>query len=464
MTKPDGDTPRVFGYARASTKRQVDSPEIQQESMKKYGAMLDLPALTFFVDAAKSGKIPWEERDAGRELFRQLRAGDHIVIAKLDRAFRKLSDCVLVLEKLERMGVKLHICNLLGGAIDLSSPMGRFLIHILAAFAELERAFISERTKDGLVGKKVGGFAHTRHPGYGFRWEQRQIGGKSAKIKVRDDDERAVMRSIVQWRLQDVPLSWEAIRTHLSSTLKLRTKDGGEWNCERIRRAYHAELRLRITEQSTTDHSTHRRGATMSDAYDDDTPEQASPLWGEIDFNGKDIGIPAVPFDKIAVSGRGELLMVSLFTDTVRVKAIRAILCGGAKATCHAGGVKIGRPGTEEWQHHIPGRLVPTEEGYTVFTHKLGYGMAHAVFLTRLPGFLKRVTEETLWQELKSTRFTTPILREWMPWIERRLRDEDRLEDAHGFHCQCGILSATTPSLDAIVSEGLQTRELLIAS
>lgn len=60
----------------------------------------------------------------------------------------------------------------------------------------------------------------------------------------------------------------------------------------------------------------------MSDAYDDDTPEQASPLWGEIDFNGKDIGIPAVPFDKIAVSGRGELLMVSLFTDTVRVKAI----------------------------------------------------------------------------------------------------------------------------------------------
>ena len=123
MTSPESDTPRVFGYARASTKRQVDSPEIQQESMKKYGAMLDLPALTFFVDAAKSGKIPWEERDAGRELFRQLRAGDHIVIAKLDRAFRKLSDCVLVLEKLERMGVKLHICNLLGGAIDLSSPM-----------------------------------------------------------------------------------------------------------------------------------------------------------------------------------------------------------------------------------------------------------------------------------------------------------------------------------------------------
>ena len=132
--------PRVFGYPRASTKKQVESPETQKDMIKKYAVFNGLGDVTFFVDAATSGKVSWEERDAGKELFRQLRRGDHVVLTKLDRAFRKLSDCVTVLEKFERMGVKLHICNLMGGAIDLSSPMGRFMIHILAAFAELERA------------------------------------------------------------------------------------------------------------------------------------------------------------------------------------------------------------------------------------------------------------------------------------------------------------------------------------
>ena len=137
----------VYGYPRASTKKQVDSPETQMDNIRKYADLHGLGEVTFFVDAAKTGKVPWQDREAGRELFAQLKPGDHVIIAKLDRAFRRLSDCVVVLEQFERMGIKLHVVNLLGGAIDLSSPMGRFLIHILAAFAELERAFISERTQ-----------------------------------------------------------------------------------------------------------------------------------------------------------------------------------------------------------------------------------------------------------------------------------------------------------------------------
>src|SRR3954454_16694893 len=123
--------------------------------------------------------------------------------------------------------------------------------------------------------------------------------------------------------------------------------------------------------------------------------------FGDIDFAGKDIGIPTVPFDKLAISGRGELLLLSIFADQMRVKAIRAVLCGGAKATCQAAGVKVGQPGDEYWRKHTPGRLTPTADGYQVFTHKLGYGMAHALFITRMPGFMKVITEESLWQELK---------------------------------------------------------------
>lgn len=190
--------------------------------------------------------------------------------------------------------------------------------------------------------------------------------------------------------------------------------------------------------------------------------EEAEPKYGDIDFTGKDIGIPAVPFDKIATSGRGELLLLSIFTDQMRVKAIRSILCGGAKAVANASGVKLGRPGCMPYERHTPGRLMPTSDGYNVYTHKIGYGMAHALFVTRMQGFMKVITPESLWQELNTVRFTTPILREWIPYVEKTLRENERLENAHTFNCECGVLSVSTKALDEVVSEGLKRREIII--
>lgn len=249
----DHSKPRVFAYCRASTKKQVESPETQKEMIQKYAVFHNLGDVTFFVDLATSGKIAWEDRDAGKALTGQIRKGDHVIITKLDRAFRRLADCVVMLEKFEAMGVKLHVVNMLGGAIDLSSPMGRFLIHILAAFAELERAFISERTKDGLAKRKHDRVAHTRFPGYGKRWEKQWVNGKLAKVAVPDVDERAVMKRILQWRTQAEPLSWQEIADHLTSTLKIKTRDGFLWNTNRVRRASVAERTLQLLEQRGDD-------------------------------------------------------------------------------------------------------------------------------------------------------------------------------------------------------------------
>jgi hypothetical protein len=186
------------------------------------------------------------------------------------------------------------------------------------------------------------------------------------------------------------------------------------------------------------------------------------PHWGDIEIQGKDIAIPAVKFDRLAVGGRGELLLVSLVAATPRVKQIRAILAGGARATIQATGVKLNRPGGETCQARAPGRLHPTPDGYLCRIHKLGFGLAHAMFLTRTPGFMKVVTPESLWQELNDIRFTTPLLKGWVPYIEERLRSDERLEDAHAFHCRCGILSAMTRHLDEVVSQGLADRKIAI--
>jgi len=240
--------PRTWGYGRASSKKQEASPETQKTMIKDYARFQQLPGdVTVFLDPATSGKIPWEDRPAGSQMFKHLRPGDHVVIAKLDRAFRRLSDCVLILERFEKMKIKVHIVNLMGGAIDLSSPMGKFMIHILAAFAELERAFISERTKDGLSARKKKNVQYCHFPGYGFRWEKRRVDGKTARVKVRDEEERNVMRSIVGWRKQDNPLSWLEIEAHLKD-LRLINKEGRLWTEQRIRRACKAELKLQLEE------------------------------------------------------------------------------------------------------------------------------------------------------------------------------------------------------------------------
>ncbi len=191
-----------------------------------------------------------------------------------------------------------------------------------------------------------------------------------------------------------------------------------------------------------------------------------SERFGTIEFSWKDGGTPPLKFNKIAHSGRSELMMVSLIAETQYVKSVRAALVpdkkGSSRVSVVAGGVKTNVPEREDWYASMPGRLYCGSDGYHVYTHKLGHGLAHAVFITKAPGFMMVVTEESLWQELNTTRFTTPILREWIPFIDRKRREISRLENAHVYECQCGILTATTTKLDEIVIDGLKSGDIVI--
>ena len=243
------DKPRIYAYVRASTDKQENSPDCQKDRIKDYLTGRGIGAVdAFYTDTAVSGKTPIDTRPAGCELFKHLRRGDHLVVTKIDRAFRSTADCAIKIDTLHRMGVRLHIVDFMGDSIDIGSPQGRMFIHIVAAFAEYEREMISQRTKEGLAHRKKKGVAHSRFPGYGFKWEKRWIDGKLTKIAVRDDEEREVMGSIVVWRIQN-NLSWDEIRQHLVYTLKIKTKEGTDWDLNRIRRACKAELNLQLQEQ-----------------------------------------------------------------------------------------------------------------------------------------------------------------------------------------------------------------------
>jgi DNA invertase Pin-like site-specific DNA recombinase len=97
-----------------------------------------------FEEAASGGR--WDRPELHR-LLDQLRAGDTLVVWKLDRLSRSLKDLLTILERVDRTGAKFRS---LTEAIETSGPAGRMLIQMLGAFAEFEREMIRERTRAGL--------------------------------------------------------------------------------------------------------------------------------------------------------------------------------------------------------------------------------------------------------------------------------------------------------------------------
>lgn len=140
---------RLVGYARVSTADQ--RLDLQLDALRKAGVHDD--------------NIHHENISAGAKYrpgldmaFRDLRAGDVLVVWKLDRLARSVPDLVKRLATLEEIGVGFRS---LTEAIDTTTAMGRLVLHIMGAVAQFERDLATERTKAGMKaaqarGMKVG--------------------------------------------------------------------------------------------------------------------------------------------------------------------------------------------------------------------------------------------------------------------------------------------------------------------
>lgn len=73
-----------------------------------------------------------------------------MVVAKLDRAWRSVADCLRTLDMLDDRKATLHLIDLGGNSVDTRSPIGRLLVTVLGAVAEMERSQIRQRTRDAL--------------------------------------------------------------------------------------------------------------------------------------------------------------------------------------------------------------------------------------------------------------------------------------------------------------------------
>ena len=137
----------AFAYVRASTMEEVrqGSNERQKEAIRQYTHSKGYE-LEFFEDKAKSGKNT--QRPEFERMLKSIDRNPQIVIvSKIDRFARSLSDLLKTLEYLGQNSVGFVSVN--DSGIDTTTPNGLLLLQILGAFAEFERNMINSRTKAG---------------------------------------------------------------------------------------------------------------------------------------------------------------------------------------------------------------------------------------------------------------------------------------------------------------------------
>lgn len=139
-----------LGYARVSTIDQNLS--LQITALNNNGCDL-------IFQEKKSGV---KDRPELQRMLSMVRTGDVIVIWKIDRLARSLSELLVISETLKNKGVDLVSMD---GQIDTTTAMGRMYFQISGAFAEFERALIIERTKAGLEAAKRRGVKFGRKVG-----------------------------------------------------------------------------------------------------------------------------------------------------------------------------------------------------------------------------------------------------------------------------------------------------------
>lgn len=148
---------RVVGYVRVSTVGQEQS-----------GASLEAQKAAI---AGEAGRRGWELVDllgdtaSGKSMRRRPRLEwlldrldvgefDGMIVSRLDRLSRSVGDFAAILDRANRKDWAL-VC--LDPAVDLTTPYGRAMANVAAAFAQLERELISQRTSEGIAAKVAAG-------------------------------------------------------------------------------------------------------------------------------------------------------------------------------------------------------------------------------------------------------------------------------------------------------------------
>lgn len=140
----------LVGYVRVSKADGSQVLDLQRDALHASGV-----APQHIYEDRASGKA--DDRPGLAACLKALRAGDTLVVWKLDRLGRDLRHLVNVVHDLTQREVGFRVLTGQGAAIDTTTPAGKLVFGIFAALAEFERELIVERTKAGLAAARARG-------------------------------------------------------------------------------------------------------------------------------------------------------------------------------------------------------------------------------------------------------------------------------------------------------------------
>lgn len=133
----------LIGYARVSTGDQ--NLDLQRDALQNAGCE------EIYQDQLSGAKAA---RPGLEKALEMARAGDTLVVWRLDRLGRSLKDLITIVETLEQRDIELHS---LQESLATHSTGGKLIFHLFAALAEFERNLIRERTQAGLKAARARG-------------------------------------------------------------------------------------------------------------------------------------------------------------------------------------------------------------------------------------------------------------------------------------------------------------------
>jgi len=207
---------KIIGYMRTSTDRQDNSIQLQTHQITDYCEKNNLVMDDLIVDEGLSGK-DIKKRNGYNQIMEMVENGEvsTLIVLSLSRWGRNLKQNY---ESIEVMIQKETNFVSLKEQVDLSNPMGRFMVNVMSSLYQMEREMISERVKDVLLDKKENGKVYGVVP-YGFE--------RMDDLLIPNNKEQKVLNKIHS--LRDKGTSYQKISDFLNRN-KHNKKNGKKWN------------------------------------------------------------------------------------------------------------------------------------------------------------------------------------------------------------------------------------------
>lgn len=218
---------KAIGYVRVSTSMQAEkqlSEIFQRERIAAYCVAMGIELITIFDDSGKSGRdMTSREELQNAMLMLKRKEADTIIIYKIDRLSRSLTDLSALIQKIEKWG-----CHLISiqDSISTDSAAGRLMINLIGSIAQWEAEATAEKTHQAMTVLKSRGHRYSRHIPYGVDL------ASDGKTLTSNSDEQSIIGNMKTMRADG--MTFQSISDKLNKD-NIKTKYGAKWHPASVR-------------------------------------------------------------------------------------------------------------------------------------------------------------------------------------------------------------------------------------